>query len=178
MRKKLHIGSGEVYLPEWENVDMFSTFKADCYASVLSLPYDRGSFEIIYASHVLEHLNRNMTLSALTHWKSLLKPMGILRLAVPDFSAICDQYMKKGNLSELMGLLYGGQKFILDNHNIVFDAKLLEEYLLQVGFKDVRPWQWRNTEHAEYDDYSQAYLPHLEKNSGRSMSLNMEAVKK
>jgi len=32
-------------------------------------------------------------------------------------------------------------------------------------------------EHADVDDYSQAHIPHLCKESGKLMSLNIEAVK-
>jgi hypothetical protein len=49
--------------------------------------------------------------------------------------------------------------------------------LLQAGFSEVRRWDWRNTEHSEVDDYSQAHLPHMDKENGRLMSLNLEAIK-
>ena len=47
----------------------------------------------------------------------------------------------------------------------------------RAGFRQVRRWDWRDTGHAEIDDYSQAHLPHMDKESGRLMSLNLEAVK-
>jgi hypothetical protein len=46
-----------------------------------------------------------------------------------------------------------------------------------VGFQQVRRWDWRNTDHSQVDDYSQAYLPHLKKQNGQLMSLNLEAIK-
>ncbi len=60
---------------------------------------------------------------------------------------------------------------------MIFDAPLLSGLLLQAGFSDVHRWDWQNTEHADVDDYSQAHLPHMDKESGRLMSLNLEAVK-
>ena len=48
---------------------------------------------------------------------------------------------------------------------------------MDTGFSEVRPWGWRTTEHADLDDYSQAYLPHLHKENGMLVSLNLEAVK-
>ena len=47
----------------------------------------------------------------------------------------------------------------------------------EVGFQEVRRWDWRTTEHTQVDDYSQAHLPHLDKEHGTLMSLNLEAVK-
>ena len=54
---------------------------------------------------------------------------------------------------------------------------VLSGLLLKAGFASVRRWDWRETEHAEIDDYSQAHLPHMDKENGRPMSLNLEAVK-
>ena len=175
--KKLHIGTGTTYLPGWINVDIFSFVQADLYASALSLPYDRESFDLIYASHVLEHFNRHLILTVLGHWRDLLKVGGILRLAVPNFTAICEFYTKAGSLSDVRGLLYGGQKNVLDNHYIVFDEESLKLNLHNVGFRTMRKWDWRKTEHAYHDDYSQAYLPHMDKENGFHMSLNLEAIK-
>ena len=177
MKKKLHIGPGKVYLPEWINVDIFSSVKADLYSSALAIPYPQESFDLVYCSHVLEHINRNMILSALTHWRSLLKEKGILRIAVPNFKAICEYYTETDDLESLLGLLYAGQKFVLDSHCIVFDESSLTKALRSVGFKTIQWWDWRTTEHNMFDDYSQAYLPHLDKINGLLMSLNIEAVK-
>lgn len=174
---KLHIGTGNTYLPGWTNVDIFSFVKADLYSSALSLPYERESFDIIYSSHVLEHFNRHLTLSVLGHWRDLLKPKGILRLAVPDFDAICKFYVKTGSLTPILGLLYGGQQNVLDNHHTVFNKQRLSIYLTNVGFKEIREWDWKKTEHAYHDDYSQAYLPHMDKENGVHVSLNLEAIK-
>jgi len=174
---KLHIGPGKCFLSGWTNIDVFSFVTADIYSSALSLPYPPESFSLIYASHITEHLNRHMTLSALGHWRNLLKPGGKLRLAVPNFEAICKRYSETKDVNEVMGLLYGGQKFILDVHYSTFDKKSLTEMLNKVGFEDVREWDWRTTEHAQFDDYSQAYLPHLDKDKGMLMSLNLEATK-
>lgn len=174
---KLHIGPGNTYIPGWINVDVFSNVKADIYSSALALPYERGSFGLIYASHVLEHFSRYFTLSVLGHWRDLLREGGTLRLSVPDFGAICKYYLKGKDLKKLLGLLYGKQDNLLNCHYIVFDSATLTEMLKQVGFVQVCPWNWRETEHAECDDYSQAYLPHLDKECGLHMSLNLEAIK-
>ena len=174
---KLHIGTGNTYLPGWVNVDIFSFVKADIYSNAMNLPYERETFDLIYSSHVLEHFNRHMILAVLTHWRDLLIVGGILRIAVPDFRAVCKYYFKTDDLPSLIGLLYGGQNNVLDKHYIIFDEKTLSEHLRKVGFKSTKLWDWRTTSHAQYDDYSQAYLPHMNKEHGLHMSLNMEAVK-
>lgn len=174
---KLHIGPGNTYIPGWINIDVFSNVKADIYSSALALPYERESFDLIYASHVLEHFSRYFTLSALGHWRDLLKPDGVLRLSVPNFEAVCKYYSETGDLKKLLGLLYGKQDNLLNCHYIVFDGIMLTDMLEQVGFVQVHLWNWKETEHSKYDDYSQAYLPHLDKEHGLHMSLNLEAIK-
>jgi predicted SAM-dependent methyltransferase len=175
---KLHIGTGNTYLPGWINLDIFSFVKADIYSNAMSLPYERETFDLIYASHVLEHFNRHTILSVLGHWRDLLQFDGVLRLAVPNFRAICEFYMQTGSLEAITGLMYGGQRHFLDVHYIVFDKETLSLCLHNVGFRVVREWDWKTTdEHKYHDDYSQAYLPHMDKEKGLLMSLNMEAVK-
>uniref|UniRef100_A0A6M3K6T6 Putative methyltransferase n=1 Tax=viral metagenome TaxID=1070528 RepID=A0A6M3K6T6_9ZZZZ len=174
---KLHIGPGNAYFPGWINVDIFSNIRADIYSSALALPYERGTFSLVYASHVLEHFSRHMILAALSHWRDLLIEGGVLRLSVPNFEAVHEYYSKTGNLKPLLGLLYGGQDHTLNCHFIIFDNRSLTNMLEKVGFTVVRSWDWRMTEHAQFDDYSQAYLPAFQKDDGLHMSLNLEAVK-
>ncbi len=86
MTHKLHIGCGKVYLPKeqgWCNCDIFSSVNADVYADMAALPFEPHSFDLIYASHVLEHSHRSTVLAILSHWRHLLKAGGTLRLAVP-----------------------------------------------------------------------------------------------
>ncbi len=174
--KKLHLGCGKAYLPGWVNVDIFSTVKADAYHDVTALPFERESFDLLYCSHLLEHVHRHMVLATLNHWASLLKSGGVMRLAVPDFEAVCLQYRETGDINEVMGLLYGGQNCHLNRHTIAFDDPSLRRYMSNAGLRDIREWDYRKTEHAAHDDYSQAFLPHMDR-SGRHMSLNLEGTK-
>lgn len=174
---KLHIGCGKAYLPGWTNVDLFSNSKADLFCDMMRLPYDPCTFDVIYACHILEHTHRNTVYAVLHHWRELLKINGVLRLAVPDFGAVVRRYCQTGDLPELTGLLYGGQNHPLNVHTVAFDKKTLTDALRKVGFNEVLEWDWRTTEHSQFDDYSQSYLPHMDKESGQLMSLNLEAVK-
>lgn len=174
---KVHVGCGKNYIPGWVNIDMFSVVKADIYADMAALPIDRGSVDILYCCHVLEHCQRNSIIATLTHWRDLLKDGGTLRLAVPNFTACVEWYNKTHNLEEIMGLLYGRQDYPKNHHFVTFDAATLTTKLLLAGFKTVSNWDWRTTEHASYDDFSQCYLPHLRKEDGMLMSLNLEAKK-
>ena len=62
-------------------------------------------------------------------------------------------------------------------HKTVWNFTLLSEFLESNGFGDVRRYDWRETIHKDYDDHSQAYYPHLDKENGILISLNVEATK-
>lgn len=177
MNNKLHIGCGKVYIPGFLNHDIFSSVQADVYADMSALPFDRNTFDLIYASHVLEHAHRHMVLATLSHWRDLLDWGGTLRIAVPDFQACAIYYNSTGDVRGITGLLYGGQNHPKNHHFVTFDQASLTQDLERVGFKNVKRWDWQQTEHFQYDDYSQSYLPHMDKKHGLLMSLNLEAVK-
>jgi predicted SAM-dependent methyltransferase len=181
MARKLHIGCGKVFIPGFFHVDVTAYDHVNHCGPVDRLDFlADDSVDLIYASHVLEHFGRHEVEGVLTEWRRVLRPGGILRLAVPDFAAVTEIYLKEGlkdGASGLVGLACGGQRDDYDYHKMIFDEPLLTRFLKKVGFREVRRWDWRQTEHAHIDDYSQAYLPHMDKENGRLMSLNLEALK-
>jgi predicted SAM-dependent methyltransferase len=110
----------------------------------------------------------------------VLRPGGTLRLAVPDFEALVRVYLQGGDLAKIVGPLYGRWALGGGNciyHRTVYDFRTLSEVLVENGFVRVRRYDWRETIHRDHDDYSQAYVPHLDKENGILVSLNVEADK-
>ena len=66
---------------------------------------------------------------------------------------------------------------VVDGLNSREEVGYLKKILEEVGFKNIKRYDWKNTIHKHYDDYSQAYIPHMDKENGILMSLNVEAVK-
>jgi predicted SAM-dependent methyltransferase len=178
---KLHLGCGARHIPGFVHVDVAPAPHVDWVARVERLSmFGDNAAELIYASHVLEHFGRAEFPRVLAEWHRVLKPGGVLRLSVPDFAACAKLYYEKGledGLNGLIGLICGGQRNAYDFHKIIFDETFLTQALHEVGFTEVRRWDWRATEHRHVDDYSQAHLPHMDKARGTLMSLNLEAVK-
>jgi len=178
---KLHIGCGKRFIPGFVHVDVVALPHIDHVSDARRLSFAAANtVDLIYAAHVLEHFGRYEFKDVLTEWHRVLKPGGVLRLSVPDFKACAAIYYEKGladGLSGLLGLIIGGQRDGFDYHKMIFDEPFLCAALKAVGFKETRLWDWRTTEHSAVDDYSQAHLPHLDKDTGRLMSLNIEAVK-
>ena len=109
-----------------------------------------------------------------------LKPVGDKQvLKVPDFFEINKRYTLHQNLAELRGLILGGGKDEYDIHKSIYDFKKLKALLEDAGFNSVLRYDWRTFDVGQQniDDYSQAYLPHMDKESGQLMSLNIKARK-
>jgi predicted SAM-dependent methyltransferase len=176
---KLHLGCGTRIIPGYVNIDIQQLPGVDMVCDISKLPYANNSVDFIYACAVLEHFGRKIWPEVLKHWYAKLNPGGTVRISTNDFEAAADRYRKTNNLSELLGLLIGGQKDKYDWHGIIFDFNLLKEGLEEAGFINVRKYDWCQTDIGEMgiDDYSQAYLPHMDKQHGQLMVLNIEADK-
>jgi len=175
---KLHLGCGTVHIPGFRNIDIRYLPGVDEVNNIRYLKsYSHDSVDLIYCSHVLEHFSRWEYENVLERWFSILKPGGILRLAVPDFEAVVYHYLKTKDINTILGLLYGGQDYPENYHYCCWDAKKLFIELESVGFVSIKRYDWHKTEHANIDDASQAYLPHMDKTNGTLMSLNVEATK-
>ena len=145
--------------------------------------FDNESVSLIYSSHSFEYFNRQEAIKVLTEWRRVLRPEGVLRLAVPDFDSLIKVYQKTGEIEKILGPLYGqmdiqtneGQKTLY--HRTVYNFDSLSKLLKNNGFKNIRRYDWRTTVHRDHDDHSQAYFPHMDKEKGILVSLNIEWVK-
>ena len=175
---KLHLGCGNKHIEGFINIDARQLNSADDVDDIRVLKkYNDNSVELIYASHVLEHTDRNEYKIVLKRWFDILQPGGVLRIAVPDIEQVFNHYSKYNDISKLMGFLWGGQTYTENYHKMGWDFKSLSQDLINIGFNNIKRYDWRLTEHSHIDDYSQCYLPHMDKENGMLMSLNLEATK-
>ncbi|NEO85086.1 MAG: methyltransferase domain-containing protein [Spirulina sp. SIO3F2] len=112
----LHIGCGLVVGPSWLNLDASSSLRLVQlplvgrwlqqrlklppwppevrYGNIVTgLAIAPNSCELVYASHVLEHLSRQDFDRALKNILSYLKPGGTLRVVVPDLEDLAQKYL-------------------------------------------------------------------------------------
>lgn len=172
---KINLGCGwRNFGPDWIHIDGGDYDHLD-HKDIIDFPYE--NVDLIYASHVIEYFDRDEIVPILKKWKSKLKKDGILRIGVPNFDVLCEIYFRTGDIKKILGPLYGkmpmGDETIY--HKTTYDESSLTELLLSVGFEGVKPWDWRKVEHGKYDDHSQAYYPHMDKENGMPVSLNLEA---
>ena len=182
---KIHLGCGKRnFGRDWIHVDG-SDYDHIAYHDIVNLPFVDDSIDLIYASHVLEYFDRDEVVDVLNKWKRVLKPGGKIRLAVPDFEACAKLYVgmpgvTKEPLSKFVGMFYGKWKMTESEtiyHKTLYDYDSLKEVLENVGLCNIKRWDWKEVDHGKYDDYSQAYLPHMDKEKGTLVSLNVECQK-
>lgn len=85
----LHMGCGPQILDGFINIDKYYKDDRVTQLDMYQTSYHSGSVDRIYSSHSLEHLPYRKARKALIHWANLLKPNGVLYLAVPDLEEIC-----------------------------------------------------------------------------------------
>ena len=84
--KKLNLGSGLHPLPRYVNVDILPERHPDIVASVEELSFSEdGQWDLVRASHVLEHFPFSRGLEVLAEWARVIRPGGYLVLCVPDY---------------------------------------------------------------------------------------------
>lgn len=175
---KVNFGCGARQIKGFLNVDAQDLPGVDRIDDIFNpKTFQENSIDILLAIHCLEHSCRKDISNILAKWYSLLKDGGKIYISVPDFREVCKRYIYKEDMEELRGFLCGGQRNEWDFHYNVFDDKSLTEKMELVGFKDVKRYNWKNTEWSYVDSYEQAYLPKMDKVNGQLMSLNITGEK-
>lgn len=92
--KCLNVGCGLRFHPEWTNIDAASISSYvqvhDCRAGI---PFPDHSFDVVFHSHVLEHFSKTEALRFVEECFRVLKPGGIIRVAVPDLESLARLYL-------------------------------------------------------------------------------------
>lgn len=104
--KFLNLGCGSTFHPSWRNLDVSpSSEEIQLWNATHGIPFDSSSVDVVYHSHLLEHLEATEGQKFLAECFRVLKARGILRVVVPDLEDICKAYlsvldrMEKGDAS-------------------------------------------------------------------------------
>lgn len=151
-------------IEDWEISDKFTQGTAYGKTMVnydaLDIPYPDKSIEIIYNSHLLEHISHLEIEKILKHWHAKLKDGGKLILNVPDLEWICKWYLRVLNMerdglstfennhyhwthnwdlpgNSFIQMFYGSQTHEGEYHKVGFSDISLKEILTRAGFKNI-----------------------------------------
>jgi predicted SAM-dependent methyltransferase len=127
---KFNLGAGNKPLPGYNNRDIKTGHP--CY------PLEHFNDEVadeVRASHLLEHLSFREANEAMIEWFRVLKPGGVIKIAVPDV-----QKALAATDGKHLFYLMGGQTDEHDFHRSAYDADRLEAMLTQAGFENVTEW--------------------------------------
>jgi predicted SAM-dependent methyltransferase len=90
----LNLGCGATFHKDWTNVDFISSGEGVIAHNLLSgIPFKDNSFDVVYHSHVLEHFPKQAAHYFIKECYRVLKPGGVLRIAIPDLEQIVKNYL-------------------------------------------------------------------------------------
>ncbi|MEO5375314.1 MAG: methyltransferase domain-containing protein [Alphaproteobacteria bacterium] len=169
---RLHIG-GKVAAPGWTVLNIEPGPCVDVVGSCTDLSaFADGRCQEVYASHVLEHLRYEDELpQALKEFFRVLRPGGVLRVAVPDLDFLCRLFVLPDLTFDqrftVMQLMFGGHSGEHDVHMVGFNQEILTSYLDDAGFVAIV----RVEDFGLFDDSSSLTI------AGHPISLNVEMRK-
>lgn len=126
---KLNIGAGTT------EIEGFTAIDRKLGTEAYPLEYADNSVEEIRASHVLEHFDFAEAKVALAEWVRVLKPGGLIKIAVPDFERVSTA----DNL--WAHYVMGGQTDKDDYHKSLYNRERLAAYMQDAGLEMLRTWE-------------------------------------
>jgi len=81
----------------------FAANHAICYANAADrLPLPTNSVDVVYSCHMYEHLLKPQARTFLREAHRVLRPGGVIRLAVPDLRRKAEEYLRTGDADEFL----------------------------------------------------------------------------
>lgn len=97
--QRLNLGCGSHVVPGWINADFAFREGVQFVDARRPLPFRDGAFDVVYSSHLLEHLEPAVGAQLVGEAFRTLRPGGVVRLVVPDLEGICRLYLESLSLA-------------------------------------------------------------------------------
>lgn len=174
----LHIGCGDINASGFINIDA----RPQPHVHILTTNLHRlamipdNTADLIYMSHVLEHVSHRDMVSTLREMRRMLKTGGVLRISVPDFDHILTIYQATGHdIIPIQQPLMGGQDYPFNFHYTVLNDAYLRKMMMNSGFRETRAWNPHDCENRNFEDWASMKISW--DGHDYEISLNIEAVK-
>jgi SAM-dependent methyltransferase len=130
---------------------------------VKGLPCENGSVDLLYASHVFEHLPLREFRAALKECRRILKSGGVFRAVVPNLGYYIARYIDSQSptrsidfcLATGMGTESFANPFSRmrgDSHHIMYDLETMMNELTSSGFSSVRQAAYGDSSFKEFSE--------------------------
>jgi len=174
---KIHLGPGEINLQGWINIDARQFSHTHIKTNALNLKeFSDGSISEIYLCHVLEHFSFQESQDLLKTFYTKLKSGGVLKVSVPDFSALVKIYNNNNNnLEDVKNALMGGQDYEYNFHKSVYNIKFLKTLFKDAGFENLQEWNTSEEFGQSIGDWSD--FEQKTKKGRVKLSLNIKGIK-
>jgi predicted SAM-dependent methyltransferase len=106
MSIKLNLGSGDVRIPGFTNVDLYDD-TADVKADIANLPFNDGSVDKVVAYQVIEHVHYAESQKVFDEIYRVLKKGGSATIETPDIDIVCRKILEEGLTDKWMHNLVG-----------------------------------------------------------------------
>ena len=102
--KMVNLGCGSHYHKDWTNIDLVSPDSmVISHDLTRGIPLDDDSCDVVYHSHMIEHLKRDDASRFMSECHRVLTPGGIVRVATPNLEQICHIYLEKLDSARVAG---------------------------------------------------------------------------
>jgi predicted SAM-dependent methyltransferase len=176
--RRLNWGCGPKPAPGWTNSDVLVGPGIDISCDIRNrLPVPDDTFDYVTSIHALCEIPYLDVASVLGELRRVLRPGGVLRLALPDLDRAIDAYVRRDPsyfyVPDEDATSLGGKLVIqmtwYGSARLLFTYDFLEELLGKTGFRDIRRCAYRQT--------ASAYPEITELDNRERESLFVEAVK-
>lgn len=132
--KNKHTRRRDRFSEEWLTAGLSEKTPSDCPLDLNGpFPFGDDQFELVYCSHVMEHLAD--ALFFLCECLRVVKPGGVVRIAVPSMPWIINRYVSKK--CDLDDVLNWARRFSPFMHRDGYDEPKIEDLFRAAGFEDV-----------------------------------------
>lgn len=175
---RVHLGSGEINLQGWVNVDARAFPHVHAQTSSLSLAeFADAAVGTVYLCHVLEHLSFEEGRTVLLALNRKLADGGTILISVPDFDALVAAYLASGrNFDSIKFALMGGQGYEYNFHRAMYTKQSLAALLAECGYGPAEPWVTEEEFGRSIGDWSSATVKAGEQGA-IPLSVNLKARK-
>lgn len=156
--KKLNLACSDRIIPGWINVDVRNIPGIDHVVDIRDLSiFPDMSFDIVRASHVLEHFYVGELEKVFSSWSRVLRPDGRMIICVPDFNLTLLRYLVNPHsinpclipefgtavLSQIYGFGYAGPEDSFYKHRMVYNRRSLTAVMKKYGkLRNIRPFNF------------------------------------